>query len=123
MVLGIYDYEVQVLDSFGLISTREDCGGLCPVARPKINASLPPNTWQTYDITFKAPRKDEKGKVIEPPHMTVVHNGILVHDDVELHASKDTLTAGPIRLQDHNDPGKKVRFRNIWVVDLSEQAN
>jgi hypothetical protein len=123
MCLGRYDYEIQILDSFGLISTREDCGGLCPVARPKVNASLPPGIWQTYDITFRAPRKDEQGKVVELPRMTVLHNGIIIHDDIEVPAPGDTPTAGPIKLQCHGDPGKQVRYRNIWVVDLSKKTN
>ena len=52
--------------------------------------------------------------------MTVKHNGVVIHKDVEL--PKTTTAApvpegpepGPIYLQDHGNP---VRYRNIWVVE------
>jgi hypothetical protein len=56
-------YEVQVLDSFGLVETSGDCGSLYSIKRPDINASLPPETWQTYDIEFRVPRLNAVGNV------------------------------------------------------------
>ncbi|MHC4074071.1 MAG: 3-keto-disaccharide hydrolase [Planctomycetota bacterium] len=113
---GVYvidAYEVQVLDSFGLVHTSGDCGGLYDLARAKINACLPPQTWQTYDITFRAPRLDENGNVKELPQITVIFNGVKIHDRQEIPKRRHR-TRGPIQLQDH---GHNIQFRNIWLVE------
>ena len=114
-------YELQVLDSFGLASTYQDCGALYKVARPKVNACLPPTKWQTYDITFRAERLDQDGKVKEPAVITVVHNGITIHDQQKLppkgKGPANGIRKGPLLLQDHHNP---VRYRNIWVVETPE---
>jgi hypothetical protein len=112
---GVYlldAYEVQVLDSFGIVHTSGDCGGLYNVARPMVNASLPPETWQTYDISFRAARMDGR-RVKEPPRITVIHNGVPIHDNVEIPRRRHR-TKGPIQLQDHSH---KIEFRNIWLVE------
>lgn len=120
---GIYlqgRYEVQMLDSFGLEGKNNECGGLYEVKDPDLNMCYPPLSWQTYDIDFKAARY-ENGRVVEPPRITVRHNGVLVHRDVPLPADRSTRAApikpgpdpGPVYLQDHGNP---VRYRNIWVV-------
>jgi len=109
---GVYlldAYEVQVLDSFGIVHTSGDCGGLYNVARAKVNACLPPETWQTYDISFRAARVNEK----ELPRITVVHNGVKIHDNVEIPRRRHR-TKGPIQLQDHKH---NIEFRNIWLVE------
>jgi hypothetical protein len=59
-------YEVQVLDSFGLVPSAGDCAAIYSQTRPKVNASFPPEQWQTYDITFRAPRMDPDGSVKGP---------------------------------------------------------
>ncbi len=113
---GVYlldAYEVQVLDSFGIVHTSGDCGGLYNVARAKVNACLPPETWQTYDISFRAARLDANGRVKELPRITVVHNGVKIHDNVEI-PKKRHRTKGPIQLQDHKH---NIEFRNIWLVE------
>ena len=53
--------------------------------------------------------------------MTVRHNGVLIHKDVEVdHTTtaapigNETPGPGPVFLQDH---GCQVRYRNIWVVE------
>jgi hypothetical protein len=119
---GVYvqgRYEVQVLDSYGLDSKDNDCGGIYGVAKPLVNACKAPTVWQSYDIEFTAP-KFAGGKKSEPGRISVVHNGIKIHDDVKI--TKDNTTAGlggdpatpgPILLQDHGNP---VQFRNIWLV-------
>jgi hypothetical protein len=121
---GVYlqgRYEVQVLDSFGLEPADNLCGGIYKVAVPKVNACLPPLQWQTYDITFLAPEFDEGGKVTKNARLTVVQNGITIHEDLELPnptpggVSSDPAATGPLLLQDH---GNDVRFRNIWVKPL-----
>ncbi|MBN2139042.1 MAG: DUF1080 domain-containing protein [Sedimentisphaerales bacterium] len=106
-------YEVQILDSFGLVHTSGDCGGLYNLARAKVNASLPPEVWQTYDITFRAARLDDNGDVKEHPRITVIHNGIKIHDNQEIPRNRHR-TKGPFQLQDHGHP---IQFRNIWVVE------
>jgi hypothetical protein len=80
--------------------------------------------WQTYDIFFRAPRCE--GKVVkEPARLTLLHNGILVHNNVQLSGvtggptDTDVQLSGHLRLQDHGDV---VWFRNIWAVHLPEQG-
>jgi hypothetical protein len=121
---GVYvqgRYEVQILDSYGLKSGKNDCGAIYGVAAPKENACKAPTVWQTYDIAFTAP-KFENGKKTEPARMTVHHNGIKIHDDVPIPVDNTTAglggdpsTPGPILLQDHGHP---VQFRNVWLVPI-----
>jgi len=115
-------YEVQVLDSFGLVSAKGDCGAIYNKLSPTVNASLPPLQWQAYDIDFRAPRFDKKGSVIERPRITVYHNGILIHDDIEIPGRTmgkgSEKVAGPIHLQDHGDC---VKFRNLWLVEKGDE--
>lgn len=116
-------YEVQVLDSFGEPPRDNEAGGIYRAAAPKENAALPPGEWQTYDITFRAPRFDESGKLEKPGEMTVVYNGVLVHEKTPIkeptpgNAGNDPTKPGPILLQDHGNP---VSFRNIWFVPLED---
>jgi len=121
---GVYlqeRYEVQVLDSFGLDSKDNDCGGLYEVAKPARNACFPPGTWQTYDLVFRSARLGADGKVSEAPRLTVFHNGVRIHDRQQLPpegtrlAAKGLVDRGALRLQDHGQP---VRYRNIWVLEL-----
>lgn len=111
-------YEVQILDSFGVVETSGDCGGLYNLKRPDVNASLPPMTWQTYDIEFHAPRIKSDGAVREQPRITVYLNGVKIHDNVAIphptaNPNADSRPVGPIQLQDHGHP---IQFRNIWLV-------
>ncbi|NDC53970.1 MAG: DUF1080 domain-containing protein [Planctomycetia bacterium] len=114
-------YEVQMLDSFGLEGKNNECGGIYSVAAPRVNMCLPPLAWQTYDIDFTAPRF-EGGAKVRSARLTVRHNGILVHDDVEVPAvtrggpRKEEGPTGPLYLQNHGNP---VRYRTIWVVPKS----
>ena len=120
-------YEVQMLDSFGLEGKQNECGGLYSVAKPRVNMCYPPLTWQTYDITYTAAKYDDDGKLTENPRITVLHNGVKIHDDVELPGERNTTAApvaagnspGPVYLQNHGCP---VRYRNIWVMPLDEGA-
>ena len=119
---GVYvngRYEVQILDSFGIEPADNLCGGIYQVAVPAADVCAPPLQWQTYDITFTAPRSDAGGKKTANARMTVVHNGVTIHDDLELGdvtpggVSGQESAAGCLLLQNHGNP---VRFRNIWLV-------
>ena len=124
---GVYfhgKYEVQVLDSFGLVSRMGDCGAIYGVRIPSFNASLPPTRWQTYDVIFHAPKFDADGKMTRKPIFEEVrHNGLVIHKNVEV--GKTTTAgmggaakaSGPIMLQDH---GNDVRYRNIWLVPIKD---
>jgi hypothetical protein len=122
---GIYHsgrWETQILDSFGLEGKDNEAGGIYSVSKPRLNMCLPPLAWQTYDVDFTAAQFDAEGKRTAWPRISVLLNGVLVHDDLEL--PKDFTTAapingplkgpeGPVFLQNHSNP---VVFRNIWVV-------
>ena len=91
---------------------------------PEVNACRKPGEWQTYDITFHSARFGKDGKVAKPANVSVVHNGITVHDKREYLGPTShkrvanynrKITEGPIGLQDHGNP---VRFRNVWILKL-----
>ena len=119
-------YEVQILDTYGQAPADNLCGAIYKVATPKIDASSPPGVWQSFDITFRAARYDGD-EVRQYPRMSVVHNGVLVHDNVEIKVPRTGMyppyyripREGPVTLQDHGAP---VRFRNIWIVEGTEQT-
>ena len=120
---GVYvqgRYEVQILDSFGLSGTGRECGGIYEIAQPAINMCYPPGEWQTYDIDFTSARIN--GDTVEnPARMTVRHNGVVIHDKVEIpHPTRGApypgiAQTGGLYLQDHASP---VRYRNIWIQPL-----
>ena len=125
-------YEVQVLDSYENVTYPDgQCGALYGRSKPLVNASRKPGEWQTYDITFHRPIFNEKGEVTRRARFTVIHNGIKIQDNVEL--SGGTGWAGPhsiseyakhddkgfLQMQDHGNP---VRFRNIWIQEIPDDA-
>lgn len=131
---GIYlqgRYEVQVLDSYHNDTYANGSVGalygiIAPDKKAQQKALRPPEQWQTFDITFHAPRVDAKGKVIQKGRITVVLNGIPIIRDGEFdHVTGGALDnhidqPGPIRLQDH---GCRVRYRNIWLLPLAPAPN
>lgn len=114
-------YELQVLDSYGLNSGPNDCGAIYNIHAPLVNACRPPETWQRFDIFFHAAKFDADGKKTANARMSVLHNGVWIHDNADIPyatPSKDVpepKEPGPVRLQDH---GCQVRFRNIWIRPL-----
>jgi hypothetical protein len=136
---GVYlqgRYEVQVLDSYGIPADKlnqGDCGGIYGVAKPPVNVCKAPTVWQSYDIEFQSPVCKD-GKPAEPGVMSVMFNGVKIHDRVRIARkgkdgkeeivtvttagmATDPCTPGPILLQDHGHP---VQFRNIWLVPVKE---
>ncbi|MFF4522693.1 family 16 glycoside hydrolase [Streptomyces bluensis] len=113
-------YELQILDSYGDTSPATNEAGAIYLKRaPDTNEATAPETWQTYDIVFRAARYED-GRKVADARVTVVWNGKKVHDDVALDGPTasgraETPAAGAIRLQDH---GNKVRFRNIRIEPL-----
>jgi hypothetical protein len=120
-------YELQVLDSFENVTYADgQAGAVYGQFPPLVNASRPPGKWQAYDIIFHGPRFSADGKLLRPAHMTVLENGVLVQDNVALtgptwYMKRPPYTPHPgklpLLLQDHDQP---VRFRNIWIRELSE---
>jgi len=112
-------YELQVLDSFGLEGKDNECGGFYQQKAPDVNMCLPPLVWQTYDIDFTAP-KFEGDKKVANARITVRHNGVVIHDKLDLPrltpGGKPSEGPGPrgIHLQGH---GNQVQYRNIWLEE------
>jgi hypothetical protein len=126
-------YEVQVLDSYtddNYNTNRTYADGQAAALYgqhpPMVNACRKPGQWQSYDISFLRPIFDENGKLLRKARITVFHNGVVVHNNLEIegttsHKRKARYTPhdkGHIRLQDHGNP---IRFRNIWIRELPEQ--
>ena len=119
---GVYlqgRYEVQVLDSYGLKSKNNDCGGIYTVAAPLVNACKAPTVWQSYDIDFQSPalrkRQESPSRASSPSTTTASRfttmSGWSQEGDKEEFVTNttaglggDPCTPGPILLQDHGNP-------------------
>lgn len=134
---GVYlqgRYEVQILDSYGKTTIGvHDCAAIYERwddaakkgfegTAPSANASKPPGEWQSFDITFLAPRFDAAGnKTANGKFVKVLHNGKVVHENVEVtgptrgggSVEKPT---GPLRFQGDHGP---VAFRNLRITPLT----
>lgn len=104
-------HELKILDSFGLEPSSSECGAIRGVAAPLVNMTLPPSSWQTYDVDFTAAAQN--GRRRSSPRMTVRHNGVVVQNNVTLPSAA---VPEPTLLACANQ-GSPVRFRNIWVVE------
>ncbi len=135
---GIYlmgRYEVQILDSYGKADseiTVHDCGAIYERwddsslekhkgfegTPPTTNASTAPGTWQKFEIRFRAPRFDSEGKKTENARfISVVHNGVVLHEDVEASGptrggNVDEAPFGALTIQGDHGP---VAFRKLIV--------
>ncbi len=137
---GVYfmgRYEVQVLDSYGKDKIQHsDCGGVYQRwdssrgsgnegyegVPPRVNASRAPGEWQSFDVIFRAPRFSATGrKIANARFERVEHNGIVIHEDIELAGPtrggyEGEVPFGPLRLQGDHGP---VAYRNISLRLLS----
>ncbi len=119
---GVYiqrRYEVQILDSYGLEPKKNECASIYTFKAPDKNVCKEPGEWQSYDIIFHAARYEGQKKV-KNARISLVYNGVLVHDDVEVPnktgaGQPEGPEPGPILLQEH---GNVVSFRNVWIVPL-----
>ena len=119
---GVYmqnRYEVQVLDSFGLKGEDNECGGIYTKAKPSENLCFPPLVWQTYDIDFTSAKFDADGKKTKNAVITIKHNGVVIHDKVEINGptgggQPENASPGAIQLQGHGNP---VFYRNVFVLE------
>lgn len=119
-------YEIQVLDSYNNPTYADgSAAAIYGQTPPLVNASRPPGVWQTYDIVFEAPHWED-GKIAKPAYVTVLHNGVIVHNRREILGTTSHRAApkygspqetGPIELYEHGNP---VRFRNIWIRPLGQ---
>ena len=114
-------YEVQVLDSYGLKPAHDECGGIYSIEPPILNMCAPPMQWQSYDITFRAPRFDSTGKNTQDARSIVFLNGVKVQDNTKVPKpapaalNRNVTEPAGIMLQNHGNPAQ---FRNIWLVEL-----
>lgn len=124
IIQGIY--ELQILDSYDNRTYRNgQAGAVYMQHAPLVNASRKPGEWQTFDIFYTAPRFKDSTTYFTPPRITVVHNGVLIQNNVDIQGP--TVSPGipqyiirqhgpaPISLQQHGNP---VAFRNIWIREL-----
>jgi hypothetical protein len=139
---GVYlhgNYELQIFNSFGVVSpTEHDEGALYGFNPPLVNASRKPGEWQVYDIRYRAPRRDDTGKIVTLGSVTAWLNGQCVQRDTRFEEPRSVYhpfrygntpyldkigvqqrakQIGPVFLQDHGSP---TRFRNVWIKPLDE---
>ncbi len=119
-------YEIQVLDNYdNKTYANGQAGSVYKQHIPLVNATKPSGEWQTYDIIYHAPIFDRIGRKTKSATVTVLHNGVLIQDNVVIYGTTEHIGVpknnphgkGSIKLQDHND-NSGVSYRNIWVREL-----
>ncbi len=141
---GVYihgNYELQILNSYGKMKlSGGDMGAVYGFSKPLVDACRKPGEWQVYDIRYRAPRRDESGKIVEQGSITAWLNSKKVQDNLRFgeprsvyhpfrYGTTDYLKTiaklqkktmrGPLFLQDHSNP---VKFRNVWIRPLDDHA-
>jgi len=119
-------YEVQVLDNNNNDTyVNGQVASIYKQHVPLVKASVPSGEWNTYDIVYHAPEFNTNGDKTKSAVITVLHNGVLVQDHVEIKGTtpyegwpkNPPHGKGPLRLQDHGD-NSRVSYRNIWIREL-----
>lgn len=119
-------YEVQVLDNNNNDTyVNGQVGSIYKQHVPLAMASVASGEWNTYDIIYHAPEFNAEGEKIKSGTLTLLHNGVLVQDHVEIQGTTPYIGwpknpphgKGPIKLQDHGD-NSRVSYRNIWLREL-----
>ena len=119
---GIYiqrRYELQIKNSHGAGTFDNPCGAIHRMHDPAVQVCKKPGEWQCFDITFTAARF-EGNKKVKNARITMKHNGVLVHNDVDIigttgHGQPEGPEPGHILLQEQNGD---VQFRNILIKKL-----
>lgn len=120
-------YELQLLDSYNNSTySNGQAGSIYKQAIPLVNASKKPGEWQSYEIVWTAPIFNDDGSLKTAARVTVIHNGILIQNNLEIKGGTVYIGApsykkhgpSPIKLQDHGDPSEPISFRNIWIREL-----
>lgn len=124
---GDAGYELQILDSYQNDTyVNGMAASIYKQAIPLANPSRKPGEWQTYDVTWTAPRFKSDGSLESPATVTVLFNGVLVQDRFVL-KGETTFIGQPkykpydtaaIKLQSHGDPSKPMSFKNIWIKEI-----
>lgn len=121
-------YEIQIQESHTNVTYADgQAAAVYGQFPPLVNPARPQGEWQSYDITFTAPRYSmTDGKLESPAKVTVIFNGVVVHANKELKGpTKHKVVTSypeahpkraPHKLQWHQDP---IEFRNFWVRDLT----
>jgi hypothetical protein len=122
-------FEVQVLDSFDNLTYADgQAGAVYGQYPPLVNVSRMPGEWQSYDIVFRRPLFEDDGKLKQPARLTVLHNGVLIQDNVrpvgptswiQHYEYRKGDDRRPLSFQDHGNP---VRYRNVWLRELPAEA-
>jgi len=118
-------FEIQIFDTYTTpLYPDGQAASVYGQTPPLVNACRAPGRWQSYDIIFFAP-VFEDDKLVKPAYVTVLHNGLLVHHNQEIHGptghrilpkyDQPIAAKLPLSLAAHHNP---VRFRDIWIRPL-----
>ena len=126
---GDLGYELQILDSYNNKTyVNGQAGSIYKQRVPLANPTRKPGEWQSYDVVWLAPTFKADGSLQTPARVTVIFNGIVVQNNVELAGPTQYIGppsytgqkggAAPIKLQSHGDKSEPDSFRNIWIREL-----
>ncbi len=137
---GLFEHQILESQKNSTVPPKKMIGSIYRIKAPLVNASRKTGEWQTYDILFKAPRRNDKGEPIQKGSFTTFLNGVVVQWNTPVLKRVSTYTrlyykttpysdkilasllkteCGPLQLQDHHNP---VQFRKIWIRPLDEKS-